>query len=310
MRLDEWRSHGQFFPFESYQIFFKEAGQGEPLLLLHAYPTASWGFHKIWLPLTQHFRVITLDLLGSGFSSKPRGKVYSVARLADIAEALLARLEVNRLHLLAHAYGGTTGQELLARQLHRQQSGSSPGTEAFPKILSACFINSGLFPEGTKPTRTQKLLLTPVGPLLTQLMPAPYRVFCSRLRQNFGPHTQPSEQELATIWQLLTWEEGQRVVPYVLAYLKERERLRDRWVGALQHSPIPLGLINGAADPVAGERVPQIWRSLLPTASCIELSPTIGHYPPLEDPDAVVAAYLAFIAASVGRSGESSTLRT
>lgn len=298
MRLDEWRSRGHFFEFESYQIFYIEEGQGEPLLLLHAYPTASWGFHKIWPALTERYRVVVLDLLGSGFSSKPNENVYSVFRLADITLALLKKLGIDQFHLLAHAYGGTTGQELLARHLEFQKGSASAVTEPFPKILSACFVNSGLFPEGTKPTRMQKLLLSPMGPLITQMAPSPYSVFRDKLSQNFGPHTQPSEAELMAIWELLTLADGNRIVPRVLAYLKEREAFRDRWVGALTDNDLPRCLINGAADPVSGELVPKIWQKLLPTATYIELDAPIGHYPPLEDPEATLAAYFAFTGAN------------
>ena len=295
MKVDEWRSRGQFFMFESYQIFYIEEGQGEPLLLLHAYPTASWGFHRIWSSLIERFRVITLDLLGSGFSDKPKRNVYSISRLADITAALIFELGINQFHLLTHAYGGTVGQELLARHLISRQRPASNIENPFPQILSACFINSGLFPEGTKPTRMQKLLLSPVGPLITQLAPSPYRVFCDKLTQNFGPHTQPSEQDLMAIWELLTLKEGHRIVPYVLAYLKERVQFRDRWVGALQQNNLPLCLIHGAADPVAGELIPKIWQDLLPKATHIPLDSTIGHYPPLEAPEATLSAYFSFI---------------
>ncbi|MGF1496251.1 MAG: alpha/beta fold hydrolase [Elainellaceae cyanobacterium] len=300
MRADEWRSRGQYFEFESQPIFYVNEGQGDPLLLLHAYPTSSWGFHKIWPRLTARFRVVVLDLPGSGFSGKPKGKAYSVARLADAVGSLLSGLGIERLHVLAHAYGGTTGQELLARRLDLQQP-SAPAAKTFPEILSACFVNSGLFPEGTRPTPMQKLLLTPLGTWVTRLAPYPYQVFRHQLIRNFGPQTQPSEQELRTIWELLTLNNGHQVVPDVLAYLKERERFRDRWVGALQHSNIPLCLINGAADPVAGQLVPQIWRQLLPAATCIDLAPTIGHYPPLEDPDGVLSAYFTFINSALQR---------
>lgn len=291
MQPEEWRQQGSFFTYQTDQIFYIEAGQGSPLLLLHAYPTASWGFHRIWAALAQQFHVIALDLLGSGFSDKPRGKVYSIFNLADSVEALLKdRLKDHtspQIHILAHAYGVTTAQELLARQL-------DPCYKAPFKIGSICFINGGLFPEATRPTPTQKLLLTPIGSTLVRVTPYPYRVFCDKLSRNFGPHTQPTDQDLQAIWQLLTYQEGHRVVPEVLAYLKERVQYRDRWVGALQSSPIPLCLVNGAADPVSGQEVPIYWQRYCPQFDLVQLEATIGHYPPLEDPQGVLKAYQAF----------------
>lgn len=288
MRLKDWQDQGQYFEFQGDRIFYATAGTGEPLLLLHAYPTASWGFHKIWPALTQQFQVITLDLLGSGFSDKPAGGRYSIFHLADSVEALLATLGIQQLHILAHAYGVTTAQELLARYVDRQP-------DPIPAIRSICFVNGGLFPEATRPTRTQKLLLTPMGATIARMTPYPYRVFCEKLSPNFGVNTQPTDLELEEFWHLLTLQDGQKRVPEVLAYLKERTQYRDRWVNCLQTAQIPLCLINGAADRVSGTEVPKVWKQLLPDAGLVQLDPTIGHYPPLEAPDSVFAAFTNFI---------------
>ena len=91
-----------------------------------------------------------------------------------------------------------------------------------------------------------------------------------------------------------TWDRY-KLVPKTLGYLRERVAKRERWVGALQRPTIPLCLINGAADPVSGTHVPRIWKQLVPHGTLIELDPGIGHYPPLEAPDAVVDAYGAFL---------------
>ncbi len=286
MKLQEWRDQGKFFQFKNHRIFYQDSGEGTPLLLIHAYPTASWGFHKLWPSLIQHFRVIAPDLLGSGFSDKPREGSYAISLLADLVQELLQSLGIRETHLLAHAYGVTTAQELLARQVDQQ----------LPfQILSACFINGGLFPEATHLAPIQKFLLTPLGASIAPLVPTPYSVFCKQLTRTFGPNTTPTEAEFQEFWQLLRFNEGQRVVPQVLTYLKEREVQRDRWVGALLHARIPLCLINGAADPVSGRDIPKRWQELLPQSPVVQLDPQIGHYPPFEDPEEVLKAYQDFI---------------
>jgi len=85
------------------------------LLLIHGFPTSSWDFSPIWQALTTHFNVIAPDLLGFGFSAKPVAYDYSILDQADLCEALLTRLGVNRFHILAHNYGDSVAQELLAR---------------------------------------------------------------------------------------------------------------------------------------------------------------------------------------------------
>jgi len=240
----------------------------------------------VWEWLTRRYSVVTLDLLGSGFSDKPRGGPYDVASLADQAEAVLHNLGMDEAHILAHAYGVTTAQELLARHV--------VGGRERPFVLrSATFVNGGLFPEGMHPTAIQRLLIGPLGPWVAALAPQPYRLFRKKLARNFGPANQPSEAELAELWELLRFKGGHRVAPRVLQYLRERPARRERWVGALRRAAIPLHLINGAADPVAGGDTPALWRQQVPHGRLTQLAPGIGHYPPLEQPQALLEAFLA-----------------
>lgn len=295
----DWRAIGETHEVRGRRVFCARAGVGEPLLLLHAYPTASWGFHRIWPSLIQHFDVIAPDLPGSGFSDKPNKPVYDIANLTDIVQALLERFGIERVHVLAHAYGVTVAQELLARSLEGE-----PDRPRSPRIepRSICFINGGLFVEGTRPTVTQKLLLSPIGPLMARWTPTPYTVFRRKITRAFGSFNPPKEEDFRAIWTLLRHNDGHTVVPLTLRYLRERSDKRERWVGALEGARIPMCLVNGAADPVAGEDVPRIWSRMLPEAPLIQLDPRIGHYPPLEDPQGTLDAFNSFMRTHVETS--------
>lgn len=295
MTPQAWKKLGTFTQLCGRRIFFVEAGEGPGLLLLHAYPTASWGWHRMWPALTSRFRVIVPDLPGSGFSDKPTCRHYSVFHLADVTEALLKERGFDSLHVFAHAYGVTTAQELLARHVDRVEHAQEAADPGFPRIETMAFVNGGLFPEATRPTLTQKILLTRLGGALARFAPRPQRMFRKKLVRNFGPDTQPSRADLDAIWELLTHNAGDRVVPDVLQYLKQRSAERDRWVGALQKTRVPLELINGAADPVSGVHVPEVWKQEVPDRPLVQLDAGIGHYPPLECPDALLKVYLAFV---------------
>ena len=108
MNLIDWQNKGGYAQIGEHRIFHQEEGRGETLLLLHAYPTASWGWHKVWPELTRRFHVIAPDLLGSGFSDKPEGEEYSILALADHIESLLRQKGVKSFHVLAHAYGSSS----------------------------------------------------------------------------------------------------------------------------------------------------------------------------------------------------------
>ncbi|WP_227538139.1 alpha/beta fold hydrolase [Marinobacter vulgaris] len=113
-----------------------EPGQ-ETILLIHGFPTASWDWHKIWPALRQAHRVVAMDMLGFGFSEKPASHRYSIHQQADIVEGVVRQLGLDRFHVLAHDYGDTVAQELLARQkleLPLAWFGELPGIGHYPQV--------------------------------------------------------------------------------------------------------------------------------------------------------------------------------
>lgn len=286
---ETWRQAGRLHVHRSQPFFYREQarepGAASALLLIHGFPTASWDWHKLWDALVAEFpRVIAADMMGFGFSSKPAGYPYSILDQADLLEGLLAHLGVGRVHVLAHDYGDTVAQELLARHLER-------GAAARPQIDSCVLLNGGLFPETHRARTIQKLLLTPLGPLLSRLMNR--RSFDRSFAAIFGANTQPSAEELAQFWDLIRRDGGNRIMHKLIRYMPERLLHRERWVGALQKTRVPLRLINGPDDPVSGAHMVARYRELVPNPDVVSL-PGIGHYPQTEDPAGVLKAFFEF----------------
>ena len=220
-------------------------------------------------------------MIGFGFSAKPRRFDYSISAQADLCAAFLARENVTRYRLLAHDYGLTVTQELLARQ----------GEDAAaPRITAVCLLNGGLFPETHRALPLQRLLASPLGPLLARL--TSYRTFASSMRRIWGRRP-PEESDLRAMWQLVTLDQGLRVMPKLIGYMAERRRFRERWVGALTNTVVPLRLIDGLLDPISGAHMVARYRELVPRPDVVEL-PSVGHYPQLEAPDPVLSAVMDF----------------
>jgi pimeloyl-ACP methyl ester carboxylesterase len=284
--LDEWRAGGRWFTFQGQRVFVREEGAGEALVCIHGFPTASWDWHRLWPALTARWRVVAPDMLGFGFSTKPQDHRYSIHEQASLHEELLASLGIERVHVLAHDYGDTVAQELLARHLERSRLG-----ELRLEISSTCLLNGGLFPETHRARLTQKLLASRLGPVMTRLMNE--RSFGRSLAAIFGPRTRPSAAELHDFWRLVECNDGPRVAHLLIGYIAERRRHRARWVGALQETGVPLRLVNGPEDPVSGRHMAERYRQLVPSPDVVLLD-GIGHYPQVEDPDGVLRAYLGF----------------
>jgi pimeloyl-ACP methyl ester carboxylesterase len=283
-----WQRAGRTYRHRGRSIFYRTEGDGPPLLLLHGFPSASWDFQPLWAALTARFQVVAADMLGFGWSDKPRRAEYSILDQASCQEGLLRELGIGSAHVLAHDYGDTVAQELLARQEDRAQRG-----EAGLQLQSVCFLNGGLFPETHRPRKVQKLLASPLGPLIERLITR--AAFDAGMIAIFGRQTPPSARFLDELWTLLRHQDGHLVLHHLIGYMAERRRHRARWVGALlgRHVKTPLRVIDGAADPVSGAHMVARYRELVPQPDTVEL-PDIGHYPQVEAPQAVLAEFLAF----------------
>lgn len=285
--LNEWQQQGQFVFIDGQKIFTRQGGDKNApvLLLIHGFPSASWDWEGMWEKLTEHYYVVTLDMLGFGLSDKPKDARYLISEQADIFETFLQNLGIHDYHILAHDYGDTVAQELLARQVN----GSSDNSKR--RIDSVCFLNGGLFPETHKPILIQKLLLSPLGPLVSKFINK--QKFADNLQQIFGPATPPTPEVIETLWQLLTHNNGLAVMHKLINYIPQRQQYRERWVDAIINSSIPIKLVAGAKDPISGKHMIQRYRELIPNANVAEMS-ALGHYPQIEDADAITAEYLSF----------------
>jgi len=291
-----WRAAGQTFDWQGHRVFYREQGTGEPLLLLHGFPTSSWDWRHVWDELAGQYRVIALDYLGFGFSDKPSGGPYSVFSYADQAEALIVQLDVGpRVHVLAHDLGDTVAQELLARDAERRG-----GDHAFPRLASMCLLNGGVLPGFHRPRLIQKLLDSPIGFLVARL--SNRARFGRGLAAVFGPDTKPSEAELDGFWECASYAHGLRNYHLLIRYMRERKRYEGRWVPPMLDSTVPLAFINGHLDPVSGKHVIDRLRELRPKLEIHDL-PRIGHYPQTEAPAEVLAAYAAFRRRVAGGAG-------
>ena len=276
-----WRRRGHDFVFRGHRIRYWAAGKGEPLLLIHGFPTASWDWHYLWQPLARRYRVIACDMLGFGDSAKPREHAYSLLEQADLQQALLEHLDVKRpVHVLAHDYGDSVAQELLARHV-----------EGRFEMGSCAFLNGVLFPERHRPLRVQTMLLGRLGWLVGRLFD---RNSLDRdFSRTFGPDTRPSESELDDFWSLISAARGHHVLYRLIKYVPERVALRERWVQAMQRNKVPMRFINGAADPVSGVQMVERYRELIPDPDTV-LLPNVGRYPQTEAPARVLSSYEAF----------------
>ncbi len=283
MNIKEWKQKGAYFDYENNSIFYiRQNTENESLLCLHGFPTSSYDYHKIWDRLSKRFSLIAYDMIGYGFSAKPKDFDYTTSLQADVLQALIEDQKIKRLHFLSHDYGNTIIQELLAR--------NEEGRLNF-EIGSIFMMNGALFPETHRPIFAQKVLISPVGFLFNKLATE------SRLKQSlasvFGKDTQPTADELDEFLELIKYNGGKAITHKLIRYMRERKIYRERWVGALERCSIPFRLMIGLDDPVSGGHLLKRFRELMPDREFIEI-PGIGHFPHFEMPDETIKHFLNF----------------
>ncbi len=284
MNWSDWLPAAHYFDYRGQRVaYWRDGDASKPvLMLIHGFPTASADWLPLWPQLRAQFQLLAVDMLGFGYSAKPRDYAYSIVDQAELLSQLAAHGGVTQCHVLAHDYGDTVAQELLAR--HLQGKGL--------QLLSLCLLNGGLFPETHRATTTQKLLHSPLGPLVARLMNQ--RRFERNFSGVFGASTQPSAVELAQYWAQISAGQGSQGIAHkLIRYIAERRAQRSRWVGALEQSDIPMRVICGADDPVSGAHMARRYQELIPRPDVVLLE-GIGHYPQCEAPDAVWQAFSAF----------------
>ena len=284
MNLNEWKESGKYFDCDGLPVFYHlTEKRDEVLLCLHGFPTSSFDYHKIWNDLAKEFAVLSFDMIGYGFSAKPLDFGYTTFDQVDTLVALLENLQIKRVHILAHDYGNTITQELLARAQEKRLNFS---------VVSICMLNGALFPETHRPILAQKILISPFGFLFGRLISDSR--FKESLASVFGAKTRPTAQELEDFVFLFKSGNGQRIAHKLIRYMTERTKYRTRWVGALQEMKQPFRLINGLADKVSGKHLVERFREVVPNQTDIIEFEEIGHFPHFEIPEICLEKFFEF----------------
>src|SRR5713226_4370228 len=103
--LEDPRQVGRYIEIKGNKVFYRQAGSGEPIILLHGYPTSSYDWRKLLAPMSNFGRVIAPDLYGFGYSELPRGEGPLAARLFSFLDDFVSSMKLERFRLVAYDWG-------------------------------------------------------------------------------------------------------------------------------------------------------------------------------------------------------------
>jgi pimeloyl-ACP methyl ester carboxylesterase len=250
--------------------FYREAGAGEPIVLLHC----SSGSSGAWLPVMDHLgqdhRVLAPDLLGYGRSAPwprdaalaPDGELGVVGALLDVAGC--------PVHLVGHSYGGAVALDAARRYPRQVVSLALIEPVAFRLLRRADPASWGeiaalaerhlaLVEEGQDAAAAEAFVTYWMGPDAWQQMPEPAR-----------DGTVRTAAKVAAEWRLL--------------FASAEDHLE-----AIAAIDIPTLLVCGGRTRRPARRVVEILRRALPHVGLHEIADA-GHMSPLTHPTAVAEA--------------------
>lgn len=263
----------------SLRLHYRELGEGPPVLLLHGWPTSSFLWRKVMVPIAQTRRVLALDLPGFGDSDKPRDG-YTFRFYREVLAGFLDALGIDRVGLAVHDLGGPVGLSFAVNAPQRVSALALLNTLVYPKLswAAAAFLLGCRLP-------LVRWYLTSQAGLKTAMQIGMARR--DRLTQEvIDGVCRPFVSEQA---RKALYSTAIRLSPRGLMQIAE----------GLPKLKIPVRIIYGANDrilPDVAQTMAQVGRDL-PQAE-VTVLPGCGHFLQEDDPEQVGALLAAFFASA------------
>ena len=138
--------YSRFTYVDNVRVHYQEAGDptGPAAVLIHGFSSSTLVWSRVFLHLADEgFRVIAVDLLGYGYSGKPRRGEYTIEAQARMIVGLLDNLGIEQANIVGSSYGGavaaTCALDYPDRLLKLVLVGSVSNNEATKYLLLRLF---------------------------------------------------------------------------------------------------------------------------------------------------------------------------
>ena len=283
---DHARAESLFVEVDGANLHLVMKGKGRPVVLIHGNPGSCQDWSRLYAPISSRYRAIAFDRPGHGHSDRPNHRPITVEVQAEMLNAALTHVEVERPIVVGHSWGGSlalvyalqfpdaiSGVVLLAPAAYESDDGVSflsklPGWPVIGDVLN--------------------FLFTPLlGPWLVR----------TDIAKAFAPDPVPKKY-LRHV--LAEWTRPKKVKWYSVddALLNESlPKFADRYPDI----KVPVVVVTGDADQIvpAEQNAERLYHAL-PNAH-LNLLPKTGHQIPFTRPEAVLAAIDHVAALSPGR---------
>lgn len=273
----EHRPQGQFIVVDGVQLHYTERGEGQALVLLHGNGLFAADFDLSGLQgsAEQHYRVITFDRPGFGYSARPGSTRWTPQAQARLLYQALHQLGVERPIVLGHSWGTLVA---LAMALD------------YPRYVRAIMLVSGYYYPSAR--IDSALLGAPALPGIGHLLrytvaPLLGRLLWPRLvKRMFAPAAVPERFDALPKWMALRPAQLGAAAAEAAMMVPAARSLSQRY-GELT---MPVTLVAGSGDKIAdvAHNAQRLHREVGHSELIIEEG--VGHMPHYADPAPMLAA--------------------
>jgi pimeloyl-ACP methyl ester carboxylesterase/uncharacterized protein YjiS (DUF1127 family) len=247
-------------------LFYREAGFGRPVVLLHSTAGTGGQWKSLCAALKPHYRVIAPDLPGYG-----RSPAADAGGLGADAAPLIALIEGlgAPVHLVGHSYGGALALKIAATR---------------PELVgSLCLIEPVAFQLLRNPRAGDRRLLEEIGAVETAI--------------RAGIESGAPETGMARFIDFWNGDGSwARLEPELQSHLRDKAEQVAANFAAIASEPVsqaplraivcPTLVIRGERSPAPARRVAELLAAAIPGAAFVEI-PRAGHMAPLTHAEAV-----------------------
>jgi len=170
--------HSRFCEVDRLRVHYQEAGNKDSptILLIHGFCSSTLVWSKVFLELAEEgFHVVAPDLLGYGYSAKPRNFDYTIRAQARMIAGFMERIGEDRATLVGSSYGGAVAATVALD---------------YPELVEKLVLVGTV--SDNAPTRylLMRLFASPIlGDLLSPLLVGSRRLLRRRMKRVFDRHS-------------------------------------------------------------------------------------------------------------------------
>ena len=251
-----------------------EAGTGEPLILLHGTGGHIEAYAKNMKGLSEHFRVINIDMVGHGYTAKP-DRQYGIDYYSEHLLGVIQALNLSKVYLSGESLGGWVAAWFAAEH---------------PEYVKAMVLNTP-GNVNNKPEVMKKLK----DSTLKAVLEANYENVKTRLEWLMYDKSQVTEELIEARYNIYSQPSYQEAVHHIVCLqdleIRKLYSWDPSWCGKIN---VPTLLAWTDHDPTSTVEEAKPIQDMIPNSELVVIKDA-GHWPQWEKPEEFNTVLIDFL---------------